>query len=98
MRPFLLTAAAAIATSLTAAGGASAQSVYVQTYDHDYAPAPYGYYYTAPVAPAPVYREYGYRPAESFAYRPDFPPGGCGTYRYWRNGQCVDARYLAPDE
>lgn len=96
MRRFLLAAAAAIATSLAAAGGASAQSSYVETYDYGY--APYGYYYTAPAAPAPVYREYGYRPAESFAVRPDFPPGGCGTYRFWRNGRCVDARYLVPGE
>jgi hypothetical protein len=49
------------------------------------APGAYGY-----VAP----RTYGYVTTYSgYGYRPDYPPGGCGLYRFWRDGRCFDARW-----
>jgi hypothetical protein len=61
---------------------------------YSYAP-PGAYGYVAPraygyVAP----RTYGYVTTYSgYGYRPDYPPGGCGLYRFWRDGRCFDARW-----
>lgn len=62
-----------------------------------------GYYYAPPraygyVAPSTygyvASRTYGYVTTYSgYGYRPDYPPGGCGLYRFWRDGRCFDARW-----
>jgi hypothetical protein len=93
MRRSTLAAAAALATTLLGAGSVSAQTVFVQSDDD--VPV-YGYYYTAPAAPEPAYREYRNVPGDSSTVRTYVAPRNCGTYRYLRNGVCVDARYWPP--
>jgi hypothetical protein len=92
----------AFAACVVAAGGASAQEVYVdETYDDDadtYVEAPA--YVDEPVvveevAPATEGiivggpRVYGWT-----ALR----PVNCGTFRYWNGEYCADARFDPPDE
>lgn len=94
--PFLAVAGLAVS-----AAGASAQSVSVEigptygysNYGGNYGPRySEGYYGYRSVAPArrDYGRSYGYRSDETVTERGT--AGGCGTYFYWEDGRCVDAR------
>ena len=56
-------------------------------------PRAYGYY-NAPQAYGYAPQAYGYAPQVYGYYRGQ---GGCGQYRYFRGGQCVDARSDPPN-
>jgi hypothetical protein len=105
MRQLICAGLAAAGLSLVPVAGAMAQTVVRETTTTTYDYGPYAYGYRAPVdveeyrAPVTVYRRYEPAPppvvvtprtyvGTTYYYRPP----NCGTYHYWRDGVCVDAR------
>ena len=91
----------AFAACVVAAGGASAQEVYVDEIYDDEADT---YVEEPAYVDEPVIVEEAVPAAEGIIVGPRvygwtaLRPANCGTFRYWNGEYCADARFEPPDE